>query len=239
MIDSPQARSALDVRRLYGGWGPTVVVEDVSLAIATGETVSIIGRNGVGKTTLLELIVGRAQRHGGDILIRNQDYSRATTYRRSSGGLGYVPQEREVFPSLTVRENLSVAQRPGPWNEDRVFTTFPGLAQRARSMGWQLSGGEQQMLSIGRALMGNPTVLLMDEPTEGLAPVIVEQLVEVLQQIAADGTLAVLLVEQRIDVVLRLASRCLIMNRGRVVHQETNASLRANSHRMAELIGLE
>jgi branched-chain amino acid transport system ATP-binding protein len=153
--------------------------------------------------------------------------------------LGYVPQEREVFPSLTVRENLLVAHRAGEWNEDRVFTMFPGLAERSKSMGWQLSGGEQQMLSIARALMGNPKVLLMDEPTEGLAPVIVEQLVRVLRNIAADGTLGVLIVEQRVDVVLGLASRCLIMDRGRVVHRESIASLRAKPERLAQLIGLE
>lgn len=234
-----QAHCALEIRHLHGGWGQTTVVEDVSLAIGAGETVSIIGRNGVGKSTLLELIVGRAQRHAGGICIGDVDYSAARTYRRSDGGLGYVPQEREVFPSLTVRENLSIAGRPGPWNEDRVFAMFPGLAQRANSLGWQLSGGEQQMLSIGRALMGNPKVLLMDEPMEGLAPVIVEQLVEVLTKVVTDGTLAVLLVEQRIDVVLNLASRCLIMDRGRVVHEEASASLRTDPERLGQLIGLE
>src|SRR5262249_48644958 len=158
------------------------------------------GRNGVGKSTLLELIAGRAQRHAGEVLIGSVDCSKAPTFRRSDNGLGYVPQEREIFPSLTVRENLSVARRAGEWSEDRVFALFPGLAQRAKNLGWQLSGGEQQMLSIGRALMGNPKVLLMDEPTEGLAPVIVEQLVEVLRTIAAGGDLAVVLVEQRVEV---------------------------------------
>ena len=216
MNDLQQPRSVLDVRQLHGGWGQTTVVENVSLALGAGETVSIIGRNGVGKSTLLELIVGRAQRHAGEIRIDAVDVSQAPTYRRSDGGLGYVPQEREVFPSLTVRENLAVAQRPGAWNEERVFATFPGLASRSKSLGWQLSGGEQQMLSIGRALMGNPKVLLMDEPTEGLAPVIVEQLVAVLRTVIAEGSFAVLLVEQRIDVVLSLAARCLIMDRGRV-----------------------
>ena len=199
----------------------------------------IIGRNGVGKSTLLELIAGRAQRHSGEIRIDNVDFSRAPTFRRSDGGLGYVPQEREVFPSLTVRENLSVARRPGLWDEERVFAMFPGLARRATSMGWQLSGGEQQMLSIGRALMGNPKVLLMDEPMEGLAPVIVEHIVEVLSKLVADGTLALLLVEQRVDVVLNLAARCLIMDRGRVVHEESSGTLLDNPERLAQLIGLE
>jgi branched-chain amino acid transport system ATP-binding protein len=239
MNDLRLAHSALEVRQLVGGWGQTTVVEDVSLTIGSGETVSIIGRNGVGKSTFLELIVGRAQRHSGEIRIGGVDCSHARIYRRSDSGLGYVPQEREVFPSLTVHENLSIAVRPGPWDEERVFAMFPGLAQRAKSMGWQLSGGEQQMLSIARALVGNPKVLLMDEPMEGLAPVIVEQLVEVLMKVVADGKLAVLLVEQRVDVVLNLASRCIIMDRGRVIHEEASASLRANPGRLGQLIGLE
>jgi branched-chain amino acid transport system ATP-binding protein len=239
MTDMRDNRSALEVRQLHGGWGPTTVIENVSLALGTGETVSIVGRNGVGKSTLLELIAGRAQRHSGTICIDDVDCSRYPTYLRSAGGLGYVPQEREVFASLTVRENLAVAKRPGSWNEERVFAVFPALEQRATSMGWQLSGGEQQMLSIGRALMGNPRVLLMDEPTEGLAPVIVEQLVEVLRSLVAGGALAVLIVEQRFDVVLNLASRCLIMDRGRVVHQEASETLRANPERLAQLVGFD
>jgi branched-chain amino acid transport system ATP-binding protein len=239
MTDSRQALAALEVCQLHGGWGQTTIVEGVSLTVAAGETVSIIGRNGVGKTTLLELICGRAQRHAGQIRIGNIDCSTLRTFRRSEGGLGYVPQEREIFPSLTVRENLSIALRPGPWGEERAFSMFPSLARRAKSMGWQLSGGEQQMLSIARALMGNPAVLLMDEPTEGLAPVIVEQLVEVLANVVADGKLAVLLIEQRIDVVLHLASRCLIMDRGRIVHEESSASLRTDPTRIGNLMGFD
>jgi branched-chain amino acid transport system ATP-binding protein len=147
-------------------------------------------------------------RRAGEIRLDQVDISAKPTYQRSDCGLGYVPQEREVFPSLTVRENLSVALRPGAWNEERLFGVFPGLAARMNSLGWQLSGGEQQMLSIARALMGNPKVLLMDEPTEGLAPVVVEQLVAALRGVTADSSLAVLLVEQRVDVVLEMSSRC-------------------------------
>jgi branched-chain amino acid transport system ATP-binding protein len=215
------------------------VVENVSLAVGAGETVAIIGRNGVGKSTLLELIAGRAQRRAGEIRLDQVDISTKPTYQRSDCGLGYVPQEREVFPSLTVRENLSVALRPGAWNEERLFGIFPNLAARMNSLGWQLSGGEQQMLSIARALMGNPKVLLMDEPTEGLAPVVVEQLVAALRGVMADSSLAVLLVEQRVDVVLEMSSRCLIMDRGHVVHEEASASLREHPGRLAQLIGLE
>jgi branched-chain amino acid transport system ATP-binding protein len=239
MSDSPQTSTALEVRQLHGGWGQTTVVDGISLAVASGETVSIVGRNGVGKSTLLELIAGRAKRHAGQILIGNSDYSRLRTFRRSAGGLGYVPQQREVFPSLTVQENLAIARRPGPWNEERAFVMFPGLAKRAKSMGWQLSGGEQQMLSIARALIGNPAVILLDEPTEGLAPMIVEQLTRVLTDIVADGKLAILLVEQRIDVVLQLASRCLVMDRGRIIHEEHTASLRSDPTRMGMLIGFD
>jgi branched-chain amino acid transport system ATP-binding protein len=239
MPASKQPPSALEIRDLYGGWGPTTVVENVSLVVRTGETVAIIGRNGVGKTTLLELIAGRAERRTGEIRLDQVDISSKPTYQRSDFGLGYVPQEREVFPSLTVRENLIVALRPGAWNEERLFGLFPSLAARMNSLGRQLSGGEQQMLSIARALVGNPKVLLMDEPTEGLAPVVVEQLIAALRGVKADSSLAVLVVEQRIDVALEMSSRCLIMDRGRVVHEEASAFLRENPGRMAQLIGLD
>jgi len=239
MSGSSRNPPALEVGDLCGGWGQTTIVEGVSLTLRAGDTVAIIGRNGVGKTTFLELIAGRSQRHAGRIGIGGVDCSRLPTYRRAESGLGYVPQEREVFPSLTVRENLSVARRPGAWTEERIFALFPSLANRAGSLAWQLSGGEQQMLSIGRALMGNPTVLLMDEPTEGLAPVVVESLVDALRMVVADGTLAVLMVEQRVDVVLELASRCFIMDRGRLIHEEESAALRAAPERLAGLMGLQ
>ncbi len=229
----------LDVRRLTGGWGPTTVIEELSVSVQSGETVALVGRNGVGKSTLLELIVGRAQRRAGEVRLGTTDLAPLRTYQRSEAGLGYVPQEREVFPSLTVKENLGVAQRPGRWTEGAVLELFPALANRLTSLGRQLSGGEQQMLSIARALVGNPRVLLMDEPSEGLAPVVVEQLVLALKAVAGDGSLAVLLVEQRIEVALDLASRCLIMDRGRIVHEASTASLRADPMRIGGLMGLD
>ena len=230
---------SLTVRGLRGGWGPTTVIEDFDLELQTGETIAIIGRNGVGKSTLFELVVGRAQRQAGEIRLGGTDLTNLSIHRRSDLGLSYVPQEREVFKSLSVRENMVVAQRPGPWTEKTVYELFPPLANRQRSLGGQLSGGEQQMLSIGRALVGNPKVLLMDEPSEGLAPVIVEQLVAAIAEVAKSGSMAVLLVEQRVDVALELSSRCLIMDRGRVVHQDSSAALRADPDRLGELMGLE
>ncbi len=182
--------------------------------------------------------MGRAHRHSGEILMAGVDMANERTYRRSERGLAYVPQEREVFPSLTVRENLGIASRPGPWTEERLLAVFPALAARTRSLGCQLSGGEQQMLSIARALIGNPKVLLMDEPTEGLAPVVVEQLVAAIRSVTAGNVLTVLMVEQRVDVVLELSSRCMIMDRGRIVHEATSAELRNNPGRLAGLIGL-
>ena len=166
----------LEIMSLSGGWGSTTIVEDLSLTVGTGEAVAIVGRNGVGKSTLLEIITGRARRSGGTIRLANKDISDQPTKYRARMGLGYVPQSREVFPSLTVREHIAVSARPGQWSEDRLLGLFPPLARRLHSLGGQLSGGEQQMLAIARALSANPKMLLMDEPSEGLAPVVVEQL---------------------------------------------------------------
>ncbi|MGP0088511.1 MAG: ABC transporter ATP-binding protein [Xanthobacteraceae bacterium] len=229
----------LEVRGLHGGWGETTVVENLDLTIAVGESVALIGRNGVGKTTTLELITGRARRHSGRIHLDGEDLSEVRTYARSRAGIGYVPQEREVFASLTVRENLSVARRPGPWTEERLFALFPSLAERASSLGGRLSGGEQQMLSIARALRGNPKLLLMDEPTEGLAPIVVEQLTEAIRQITRSGGLAVLIVEQRIDLALELTDRCLVMDRGQIVADSPSAQLAGQDWILAAIIGLE
>jgi branched-chain amino acid transport system ATP-binding protein len=229
----------LEVRGLCGGWGETTVIENLNLTISRGESVALIGRNGVGKTTTLELITGRAQRHAGNIYLDGQDLSETRTYIRSRAGIGYVPQEREVFGSLTVRENLSVARRPGLWTEERLFALFPSLAERASSVSGRLSGGEQQMLSIARALRGNPRLLLMDEPTEGLAPVVVEQLTDTIRQINRTGELAVLIVEQRVDLALELTDRCLVMDRGRIVADAPSAQLAGQDSMLSAIIGLQ
>jgi branched-chain amino acid transport system ATP-binding protein len=227
----------LSLKGLFGGWGPTVIVEGVDLLLAEGETLAIIGRNGVGKTTLLELIAGRARRRAGEILLHGTDIASAPVHRRAHAGLGHVPQQREVFRSLTVDEHLLVAARPGPWNRERVFELFPSLANRRSSLGSQLSGGEQQMLAIARALVGNPCVLLMDEPSEGLAPVVIDELIEAMKLLTQSKTLSILLVEQRVDLAQQLADRFVVMDRGQITHRGMISELE-DQRRLAELVGL-
>lgn len=228
----------LEVSSLIGGWGSGTVVEGISFSIPPGEVVSIIGRNGVGKSTLLELLVGRANRKSGLIRLGSADLQQASTRSRALAGIGYVPQTREIFPSLTVLEHLEIAQRPGPWNQDRIFELFPSLRKRARNLASQLSGGEQQMVAIARALVTNPRVLIMDEPTEGLAPVLIDQLVNAVQTVIRDDALSVLLVEQRINIALALSTRCMVMDRGRIVLEEASATLALDPERCKSLIGL-
>jgi branched-chain amino acid transport system ATP-binding protein len=229
---------ALELDDVSAGYGETVVLEKVRLALADGESVSVIGRNGVGKSTLLATIMGHTTLHGGSLRLGGRDIGGLAPYRRAVAGLGYVPQEREIFPSLTLRENLEVAIRPGRWTIAEVFKLFPRLAARESNRGNQLSGGEQQMLAIGRALVGNPSVLLMDEPSEGLAPVIVEELVRVVKHLAQSDRLTLLLVEQNSRLALDISPRTVVMNRGRVVYDGTSEALRRDAARLDQLIGL-
>jgi len=228
---------ALAFRGVSAGYGETVVLEDVNLALAGGENVSIIGRNGVGKTTLLATAMGHTRLHKGDVLLGGASIVRMPIYARALAGLGYVPQEREIFPSLSVRENLEIGARPGHWTQARIFELFPRLKERLTNMGNQLSGGEQQMLSIARALLTNPAVLLMDEPTEGLAPVLVETLTGVLMKLRDSG-LSIVLVEQNSRVALGFSERAVIMDKGRIVYDGPSAALRDDPERLARLVGI-
>jgi branched-chain amino acid transport system ATP-binding protein len=198
----------------------------------------VLGRNGVGKTTLMCTIMGLTTQHGGTIKFDGQDITALPAYARCHLGIGLVPQEREIFPSLTLEENLSVAARPGHWTLERVYDFFPRLAERRKNRGNQLSGGEQQMLAIGRALIGNPSLLLMDEPTEGLAPVIVEALTAVLLKLRAEQTLSIMLVEQNSRLALAFSGRTMVMDKGRIVYDGPSAVLRDNPEKLAQLVGV-
>jgi branched-chain amino acid transport system ATP-binding protein len=229
--------SALQLRHVSAGYGETVVLEDIDLTLARGESVSVIGRNGVGKSTLLATVMGHTTLHKGEVVLAGRSLDRVPVYRRATLGLGFVPQEREIFPSLTVRENLEVGARSGPWTKERVFELFPRLQERLDNKGNQLSGGEQQMLSISRALLTNPSVLLMDEPTEGLAPVLVEALAAVLKSLR-ESELSIILVEQNSRVALDFSPRTIVMDKGRIVYDGDSATLRDDQERLAQLIGI-
>jgi branched-chain amino acid transport system ATP-binding protein len=230
--------NALRLDGVSAGYGETVVLEDINVGVAPGESISVIGRNGVGKTTLLATVMGHTTLHRGEIRLGGQSLNRVPVYRRAAAGIGFVPQEREIFPSLTVKENLEVGARPGEWTQARVFELFPNLQERLGNRGNQLSGGEQQMLSIARALLTNPSVLLMDEPTEGLAPVIVEALTAVLVQLRGDSGLSIILVEQNSRVALAFSDRTLVMDKGRIVFDGPSSTLRDDPDRLAQLIGV-
>jgi branched-chain amino acid transport system ATP-binding protein len=226
------------IEALSAGYDETVVVDGVSLALAPGRALAVLGRNGVGKSTLMAAIMGLAARRAGRIGFDDIDIAAWPTHRRAQAGLGYVPQEREIFGPLTVEENLAVGARPGAWTLERIYALFPALAERRQTHGDRLSGGEQQMLALARALMGNPKLLLLDEPFEGLAPVIVDLLVDVLVRIRSAG-LAMLLVEHNVELALALTDTALVMDRGRIVWEGASAALAADPARLAALIGLE
>ena len=234
----PPMASALDLRNVSAGYGDTVVLENVDLTLAPGESISVIGRNGVGKTTLLATAMGHTTLHGGEVLLHGQSLNGTPVYQRALRGLGFVPQEREMFPSLSVRENLEIGARPGYWTQERVFSLFPRLKERLDNMGNQLSGGEQQMLSIARALITNPSVLLMDEPTEGLAPVLVETLTEVMVKLRNESDLSIILVEQNSRVALAFSPRTLVMDRGRIVYDGASEVLQRDHAMLDQLIGV-
>jgi branched-chain amino acid transport system ATP-binding protein len=237
-MSEPRRDEGLVLDRIEAGYGETVVLEGVSLAIKPGGTLAILGRNGVGKSTLLATIMGHTALHAGRISFAGRDISALPPYRRARLGIGLVPQEREIFPSLTVEENLLVAAQPGAWSLARIYDLFPSLASRRSNRGNHLSGGEQQMLAIGRALIGNPAILLMDEPLEGLAPVIVDTLLAALARVRREDHLALLLVEQHARLALEFAEEAIVLDRGRVVFAGPSRELLDAPERLEALMGV-
>jgi len=251
----------LRLEAVTAGYGDAVVLEEVSLALERGGSLALLGRNGAGKTTLVLTIMGFTRVRGGRLRLGDADLGAMPSHRRARAGLGWVPQERWVFPSLTVDEHLTALARPGQWQRDRVFRLFPRLAERRkgdlarhsdlildlfpdlkrfyRLPGGQLSGGQQQMLAIGRALVSNPSVLLLDEPTEGLAPIMVQELGAAIRGLVGESGLALLLVEQHVRLALRLTDQAVVLDRGRIVHSGGSADLLADTETLGRVLALD
>jgi len=227
---------ALD--KVRAGYGEAVVLEDVELVLNEGDSLALLGRNGMGKTTLLLTMMGLTQMHSGRIRWKGDDITSVSTYKRAHMGLGWVPQERHMYPSLSVEEHLTVVERPGEWDLKRVYKLFPRLEERRNNMGNQLSGGEQQMLAIARALMVNPRLLLLDEPMEGLAPIIVQELLSVVGGLVRDSGLAVIIVEQHARMALGLTERAIVLDRGRIVHDSPSQELLDDNDKLNRLVAV-
>ncbi|MGK9232833.1 ABC transporter ATP-binding protein [Inquilinus limosus] len=228
----------LVLKDLVAGYGEAVVVSGVSLTLAEGEALALLGRNGTGKTTLLNSIIGVTRRFGGTVALAGRDLTRARPEDRALAGIGWVPQERNIFRSLTVEENMTAVARPGPWTPERAYALFPRLKERRGNLGSQLSGGEQQMLAIARALMLNPKLLLLDEPTEGLAPIIVEELLAALKRILRDEGVAAIVVEQHAQKILSVTEQAVILERGTIVHAAPSAALKADEAALTRHLGV-
>jgi len=237
---SAAAETALGItlEGVRAGYADTVVLEGISLALPPRGAMAVLGRNGVGKTTLLATIMGHTTLHGGAIRLGAHEITALEPHHRARLGIGWVPQEREIFRSLTVAENLEVAARPGRWPLARVYEFFPSLAARRHNRGNELSGGEQQMLAIGRALIGNPGVLLMDEPLEGLAPVLVDAVLRGIEWLRREDDLAILLVEQHARLALAVTERVIVLDRGRIVHEGDSRDLLEAPERLTALMGV-
>jgi branched-chain amino acid transport system ATP-binding protein len=235
---SKDLATGLALTNVRAGYGETIVIDDLTLSLAPGATLAMLGRNGVGKTTLFSTIMGHTNLHGGSLTFNGESIGALAPYRRAQTGLALVPQEREIFKSLTVEENLVVAERPGRWSLARVYDFFPSLAARKKNRGDQLSGGEQQMLAIGRALMGNPTFLLMDEPMEGLAPVIVDAVLAGLHRLKKEDDIAIILVEQQARLALEFADDVIVLDRGKIVFSGASKELSSAPEKMAALLGV-
>ncbi|HEX6156578.1 MAG TPA: ABC transporter ATP-binding protein [Burkholderiales bacterium] len=228
--------SLLELQGVRAGYGEAVVLEDVSLAVPRNGSLAVLGRNGVGKSTLLLTVMGYTRLHAGTILFNGADITLLPPHRRAQLGIGWVAQEREIFPSLSLEENLTVAARPGRWGLAAVYELFPRLQERRRNMGNQLSGGEQQMLAIARALMTNPALLMLDEPLEGLAPIIIEELASALKNLTG---MTILLVEQHTEIALALTQDALLIERGRIAHRARSAELARDEATLERLVGLK
>jgi branched-chain amino acid transport system ATP-binding protein len=232
------AEALLAMSDLRAGYGDAVVLDRLTFEVADGGSLALLGRNGVGKTTLLLTIMGMTYVSRGTVSWRGRDMTRTPPHRRARAGLGWVAQEREIFPSLSVEENLTVASRPGRWDLKAVYDLFPRLEERRASRGNHLSGGEQQMLAIARALMTNPALLLLDEPLEGLAPIIVEELTAAIRRMTADEGTAFILVEQHAEVALSLTEHAIVLERGAIVHRARSQVLLKDHATLDRLIGL-
>jgi branched-chain amino acid transport system ATP-binding protein len=228
----------LRVEGLTAGYGEAVVVQGVSLALEPGQSLALLGRNGTGKTTLLGTLVGVTRRHAGRIVLAGQDITALAPHRRAAAGIGWVPQERNIFRSLTVDENLGAVARPGAWTPARAYAMFPRLAERRANLGNQLSGGEQQMLAVARALVLNPKLLLLDEPLEGLAPIIAGELLRAIARVVRDEGMSAIIVEQNPRLILPITQRAVVLDRGTVVHEGASAALLADRARLDRWLGV-
>jgi len=233
------AEPLLVLEGVRAGYGDSVVLDEVSFEVREHEGLAVLGRNGVGKSTLLLTIMGYTQLHRGSIRWRGEDIAGIASHLRPRRGLGWVAQEREIFPSLTVEENLTVAARPGRWDLKAVYGLFPQLAERQQAKGDHLSGGEQQMLAVGRSLMLNPSLLLLDEPLEGLAPIIVEELTRAISRMTAEEGATILLVEQHADIALELTEQAVVLERGAIVHRSRSGELLRDAALLDRFIGLK
>ncbi|TYR29560.1 ABC transporter ATP-binding protein [Mesorhizobium microcysteis] len=229
----------LEFHEVRSGYGEAVVLDGVSLSLPANGSLALLGRNGVGKTTLLLTAMGFVGISRGAVRLAANDISRVAPHKRARLGLGWVPQEREIFPSLSVEENLGVAARPGRWDVTSIYALFPRLRERRANMGNQLSGGEQQMLALARTLMTNPSVLLLDEPFEGLAPIIIEELTAAVKKMTQDEGVAIILVEQHAEVALRLTQEAVILERGMVAHRAPSADLLRDGPTLERYLGLK
>ena len=228
----------LAVEGLTAGYGEAIVIEDIAFTLPEGGSLALLGRNGAGKSTLVTTLMGLTRRHRGDIRLKGAPIAGLPPFERVARGLAWVPQERYMFPSLTVHEHLVAVARPGPWTAERIYAMFPSLAARRANRGNQLSGGEQQMLAIGRALVVNPAVLLLDEPMEGLAPIVVQGLAQVIRELARDAGMGLVLVEQHARLALELTSDAVVLERGRIVHRSASRNLLEDRDLLGRLLAV-